>query len=182
MKKIIVWGWGRDATITAVRKVIERGIAEPVLWISPADESFYGPKEFAYIPSCVLESLVTEQGGLTIEDIRQLEKQAQMELSKRMEKNDEENCNTDKTSIKSSQDAIVNEPHPDKTSDMQSSSVVDYDFNHRNSSISAVTNQERLLEIHMKHIEAIESDDGADDDDDSFYDALGTQSYRLNKM
>ena len=63
MKKIIVWGWGRDATITAVRKVIERGIAEPVLWISPADESFYGPKEFAYIPSCVLESLVTEQGG-----------------------------------------------------------------------------------------------------------------------
>ena len=43
---------------------------------------------------------------------------------------------------------------------------------HRNSSIQAITDQERLLEIHMKHLEQHESDemDDDDDDDDDFFD------------
>lgn len=118
--------------------------------------------------------------GLTIEDIRQLEKQAQMELSKRMEFNSDEKSksfvkhNQNNNSPNDSTLLAANDVSSLSTPNKTCNSNVDYDFSHMNSSISAVTNQERLLEIHMKHIEEIDSDDTGDDDndDESFYDAL----------
>ena len=166
-----------------------------------------------------------EWHGLTIQDIRALEKQTQLELSERMKV---ETAGDDSTSDKNG-DEIPHTPSPNTnhkeieggvtnsdnsnnfrdseqnaqpecssvtstvspslsnhnaTSDVTDEMTSSYKSRHRNSSIKTITNQERLLEIHMKHIEQLESDeadedeadeDEADEDDDLslYYDALG---------
>jgi len=122
--------------------------------------------------------------GLTIEDIRELEKETQLELSKRMDLMESGNSgpNTNNNQLhEEAQDAApsmeTRGPRADDNSDGVTSSVANsLNFKHRNSSIQAITNQERLLEIHMKHIEQL-SDDGLDEDDDDrnslYFDALG---------
>lgn len=194
--------------------------------------------------------------GLTIDDIRQLEKQTQRELSQRMANESgaldgAENDNACKDDASSSSSIITRTPSPntattgavrhrdvggedvtnshkndtlgnpsqssehnfneDSDSNRQTEIVAgtttsNHDNNtplsdvtsttttgntttttpssslrnshhHRNSSIQTITNQERLLEINMKHIEQLESSDDADeyeaDDLSLYYDALG---------
>lgn len=110
--------------------------------------------------------------GLTMEDIRRLENETQMALAKKMEvitgeviETDEEDGNAKKIEDrKESCKEMTN-------SNLQTAcfSIVD----RRSSELRAaslVSNQEKLLELHLKNIEQSESDD---DDDLIFYDAVG---------
>ena len=112
--------------------------------------------------------------GLTIEDIRRLEKETQMALAKKMEvitgeviETDEEDGNAAKK-IEDRRESLKEMTN----SNLQTAcfSIVD----RRSSELRAaslVSNQEKLLELHLKNIEQSESDD--DDDDLIFYDAVG---------
>ncbi|XP_066936754.1 protein retinal degeneration B-like [Clytia hemisphaerica] len=134
-----------------------------------------------------------EWHGLTIEDIRELEKEAQEELSKRMDAIDNNSCqenhqatNTDNNNHSESNGNTTSESIDSQTSKdpscgastpspISTTESVPFSNNHRHSSIHTITNQERLLEIHMKHIEQLESDEADDSEGDSlslYYDAL----------
>ena len=110
---------------------------------------------------------------LTIEDIRRLENETQMALAKKMEiitgevlETDEEDGNATKK-IEDRRESFKEMTN----SNLQTAcfSIVD----RRSSELRAaslVSNQEKLLELHLKNIEQSESDD---DDDLIFYDAVG---------
>lgn len=130
-----------------------------------------------------------EWHGLTIEDIRQLEKQAQLELAKRMDSINRpdgldnpttsadaiiKNIETERsTPINNDEKVNYNKVQNETASEVSTTAnVINYSFKKRESSIVSISNQERLLGIHMKHIEQVESDEETDTDS-LYFDALG---------
>lgn len=123
--------------------------------------------------------------GLTIDDIRELERQTQIELSKRMVNltGDTENANHIVVENVSAESESESKGEKEEDSESSSSSDLDLSVNCQKETFNTKTRssvdqtsgaclqQERLLEIHMKHLEQSDSDNDIDDDDD-FYDAL----------
>ena len=103
-----------------------------------------------------------EWHGLTIEDIRQLEKQAQLELSKRIGELSGELMETSAINDQISAENSAVELIPALKCD---DNKIEFLQGHY------LTSEEQQLGIHMKHIEQSESDD--EFDEDAFFDALG---------